>query len=161
LPTEDADWLQTVLDCLFGADFAVAASRDDDNAEQAILLARLTIDPQAGFSDDERWRAIRACCSFAVQQKRHENIIPIRASREVLRVLLSCEPPAERQRIVESFVASVLEADADALTFGDTPLSDLTPLSKLPKLRILDLSGTSVSDLTPLSGLVRIVLLLS
>jgi internalin A len=61
-------WLTDLYACLFGPEFADVNSCTKFAFGQAVLLARLAIDPQAGFSDQDRQYAIQACCRWEARK---------------------------------------------------------------------------------------------
>ncbi len=144
--SDQPKWLRPAREALFGKDYAGVAEGDESAQGQAALLARLAVDPHAGFTDDDRRRAVDACCRW---EARAQNI----HIKEVLWVLLGVESEADRRTALDLFVAAAEQVDLRRLRLDGTSVSDLTPLSELRSLQTLNLSGTSVSDLTPLSRL--------
>jgi internalin A len=156
---EQPKWLRKVHACLFGDDFSDIAHGNESCRERALLLARLTVDPHAGFRDAQGAidaagrRAVEACCRWEVNWQTQQFDKLRWPENDVLRILLSCDPPDERRTILQTVLTFAQQADVRGLNLTGTAIADLTPLSGLPSLQYLELSGTPVSDLTPLSGL--------
>jgi internalin A len=170
------EYLDDLLAALFDDDFAAVDPQDRDQEARARLLARLAVDPQAGFSAEQRARALEVCCRFeAVAQTREEALL-LRSSN-VLRELFNAEPahlPAVMRTLTESVQAAGLTAlslngvgirNLEALAplrglkglfLHFTLVADLAPLSRFGALEWLTVGATSVRDLAPLAGLGRL-----
>ncbi len=151
--SDQTDWLTPTLECLFGEAFADVRDGGEAAGGQSALLARLAVDPHAGFAETDREQAIRACCAWEIrEQKRLEDTSWIH-DMDVLRALLATESKPQRQSILAELAAEAQRVDLKQLRLDGTPASDLAPLAGLAALRVLDLRGTPVSDLAPLAGL--------
>ena len=117
---------------------------------QALLLARLAIDPHAGFSTDARRTAIDVCCCREVR-------LMISAeswthSNEVLGVLFGTESEV-RRTLVPVLANHIRQQNGTGLNLRDTGVSDVSGLAGLSSLRYLNLQGTGVSDVSGLASL--------
>ncbi|MBC7820058.1 MAG: leucine-rich repeat domain-containing protein, partial [Planctomycetaceae bacterium] len=171
---EQPRWLPALRECLFGADVmgrsSLVRTREHgwwdrlldmvrrhepqarDNGDRVMLLARLAIDPQAGFVDSDRGQAIRACWhwEFAEQKKWADRYWARRAL--VAHTLLTADK-GERLAINELLVEAAKELQVTTLSLANRGVSDLSPLAGLSGLNSLKLYKTPVSDLSPLAGL--------
>jgi internalin A len=178
---EHPDWLEELLFCLFGEAFSEVTPRpnmeavegkrkpaDDPKLSQAILLARLAIDPHTGLAERSlKPDAIARCCAFeAGEQKRMEgrtkNAMRVGDNApyqtEVLRVLLGADQD-ELPQVWMSFADAMRGTDVEALCLTRTPIGTAGPLAGLAGLHALDLTGSDLVDLSPLSALRALELL--
>jgi internalin A len=147
--SEQPMWLEPILAALSGENFEGLSAEFDDPAgqNQAVLIARLAIDPHAGFSTSSREQAIEVCCRREVQLMtewfgrqewwRHSN--------EVLRVLFGAEPH-DRQTVLPAIAKHAQQQQAPFLNLGGTGVVDVSGLSGLTSLKWLNLQGTGVSE---------------
>jgi len=111
-----------MLECAFGTAFANGLPLPATQA-QAVLLARLAVDPHSGFDDSRRKLAICRCCMWEVlEQKRLGRRLPYH-DNEVARVLFHAES-TESLSIGQILSAAVLEADLRELNLRGTDTFD-------------------------------------
>lgn len=169
MAVEQPKWLKTLRTGLFGVDLAgvsipefAAAGEDSaakfriiqENWNRVILLARLAIDPSAGFEAKVRELALHACCRWeiAVQQVRGMGNISWYMNL-VARTLLTVDQ-SERQATTTLLVEVTQEFGATLLDLSGTGVSDLSPLAGLSGLNVLDLGiCKQLRNLSPLAGL--------
>jgi internalin A len=150
--SDEAEWLGTVLECLFGADFAEVAPDRLKAEARAVLLARLTADSQSGLGAEDRRRAVEVCCRWEVTNQTREG--PRIWRREPVVVVALFGSEEERYGdVCAALVEAARDANVRALNLANAPLQDPTPLAHLTELRSLSLTGTWVSNLEVLKRL--------
>ncbi len=161
LAAEQQDWLPVARNCLFGEDLSAVVLSPDDTVEpskpvknqnRVALLARLAIDPQAGFDPPEKERAIQASCRWemAVQKRREGNVWA--HDNLVARTLLTADKD-ERRKISDVLMAAAHELRITEINLTNTQISDISALKGLTALTTLYLNRTQVSDISSLRGL--------
>lgn len=150
LASEQPQWLKPLNHCIFGDKFGDIASANNVSRNQAVLLARIVVDPHSGIVSSARDAAIDACCDWELQAQ-----IRSLSPSEVLQTLLATEGN-DRRHILEQLVRATERSNQGALTLEGTPTKDLSPLSKATWLKALNLSRTQVTDLGPLSSLIEL-----
>jgi internalin A len=142
---------EELRECLFGEEWR-AVEPGSDRATTVCLLARLAIDPHAGFEDSLRDQALHLCCRWEmeVQQKQGEDWFLYQPT--ALAILFACDPE-ERGSLLACLVETAADAAQRTLILRDLEVSDLRPLAQLTRLRQLSFQGTSVTDLGPLAHL--------
>jgi len=177
---EHPDWLEELLFCLFGEGFIEVTTRssvedvkydlgsgDDPKLSQAILLARLAVDPHTGLAERGfRSDAIAHCCAFeAGEQKRNEakileeiKLSEVGKKSEILVALLGADRE-ELPQIWSTFANALRACGSVTLSLSETPMDSMAPLINIPGLQVLDLFQTRVIDLSPASSLVALEVL--
>ncbi len=173
---EHPDWLEDVLYCLFGENFSdIELPGMDLNEEehsfsetakenQAILLARLVVDPHAGLAGLPS--AIERCCHWEVSKQKRDETKIIEACRnrlgsvipEILHVLLGIDRE-ELSNVWKTFTDVARKANVRALSLMNTPIGDLSVISSLTDLQVLDLCASKIINLSSLSFLTSLQLL--
>ena len=168
--TEHPDWLEELLFSLFGEDFCEVTHNAtvpplgspelvvDETNLRPILLAKLAIDPHAGFEErDLKWRATARCCAFeAAEQKLRKSDIESMGTRycpNVLPVLLQATSKKERFEVMRVFVATLREADVRVVSLVNVHACEFSALAESWRLEVLDLTGSDINDVTPLAAL--------
>ncbi len=171
---EHTEWLENLLFCLFGDDFNEIVPRpgigtmnnepddeDDPTINKAILLARLTVNPHAGFAEHNlKFNAIARCCDFeAGEQKRTEEYQEHTwlwksyiSEHRTFRALLGTDQN-EISHVWMAFKDAIRKADVKVLSLSNLSIGTAAWLADVTCLRKLDLSMTDVVDLSPLSAL--------
>ena len=174
---EHPDWLEELLYCLFGEDFSDVVSlsneeliddeydpTEDTGYKRAVFLARLVVDPHAGFGEyGLKTKAMSLCCTLeAALQKRKEaetrEAIETGCdgyTSQIFRVLLGVDPD-ELSQVWDMFTEVIRNTQVEALSFYEMPVGDLSPFVSLSGLRTFDLAFSNVSDLSPLSALTNL-----
>jgi Leucine-rich repeat (LRR) protein len=152
LHTDSPKWVSTARDSLFGRDNARLNPQDTEAKGRAVLLARLTIDPYAGFAGPKHEQAIHACCRWEMAaQKRDEGILWSHKNTVVKTLLMADN--AERLAVTKCLAGAAREFGVTRLRLDATGVSDLMALAELGQLRVLHLEGTGVTTVAPLAGL--------
>ncbi|MEI8384071.1 MAG: leucine-rich repeat domain-containing protein [Planctomycetota bacterium] len=154
LAIDHQDWLLDARDCLFGPNFS-AVQPTIDHWNRVLLLARLVIDPYAGFDSRQKEEAIRVCCRYEMMMQKEFESTATPYDNMVVRTLLSIERTS-RDIILEQLVAAAHEAQSPRLDLSGTGVTNISTLTSLPQLRYVNLKGTAITDISPLGKLVRL-----
>jgi internalin A len=142
---------EELRECLFGEQWRAVAAGSDRGAT-VCLLARLAVNPHAGFEDSLRDEALRLCCRWemAEQQKQGEDWFLYQPT--ALAILFACDPE-DRSSLFACLVETAVAAGQHTLILRDLALSDIEPLARVTTLQRLSLLGTGVTNLAPLAHL--------
>ena len=141
---------------LFGKDFSDLTSGRKKVVQRGVLLARLVVDPHAGWDEKAGWddplrrKALNVCVQAEVAGQRLNQAEIWKHHALIAQALLHGE---ERAWILTDLIGGVQKEGLRALSLRGTGVTDLEPLRGLTALQSLNLPGTGVTDLRPLRGL--------
>ena len=150
------------LPALFGEDFVDVATVERDDESRGVLLARLVVDPHAGWDEKAGWgdtlrrQALEVCCRGELTRQLNSFRPWNWYYSPVIAQSLFGSDPVNHAIILEALVDQSHACNQNHLSLLETNVSDLTPLTKYPRFESLNLLGTRVKDLTPLQQLRRL-----
>jgi internalin A len=147
------EWLEVVIEPLFGEGYEKVVSGGQGQENRAMLLAAISVDPYSGLTREERTSAWRACWVWEILYQQEEIPGPI-----VARILTSTDP-SEIPAVWSVFEEVLRDLQPTRLNLEDClglGVATLHAIGGVSNLQYLDLSGTAVEDLSPLSGLTNL-----
>lgn len=152
------EWATELSELLFGSELAKLTEHNaGTTSELTQLLAEISVDPHSGLPGALRTASWEACWRWELTRQAHGDLVEVLGSNPIVAQALFRADPNEQAEVSEVFGSTVRSVGLKYLTLrGARTFSDLSSLSGLVNLVVLDLLATGVSDLSPLVGLANL-----